>query len=243
MRIYPSIDILGGRCVRLEKGDYRKVTTYSGSPLEYALLWQEKGARCLHLVDLDGARDGCPVNRKAIEQILRRLNIPVQVGGGIRTLDHAREVFSWGANRVVTGTGAFRNREFLESALAAYGEQLVIGIDARDGMVAIDGWETTSKVSAVEFALEMEYAGVKSMVYTDISRDGMLSGPNLDAMATMASAVSMEVIASGGVGERVHLDGLFRTGVAGVIVGKALYEKRIRLEEVVDAYEADHSMP
>ena len=233
MIIYPAIDLLDGMCVRLSQGDYNKVTVYSKNPAEFAAIWTKKGAGFIHVVDLNGARTGVPKNDDALSQIVLKAGAPVQVGGGIRSIDRIDKLLGIGIKRVILGTSAVKNPGFVKKAVRKYKESIVIGIDARDGYVAVDGWEKKSSRMAVEFAREMESIGVANIIYTDIARDGMLTGPNLNAMETMASSVDCNVIASGGVGTVEDILALNKTGVSGVIIGKALYENKFDLEEAI----------
>ncbi|EGD47473.1 phosphoribosylformimino-5-aminoimidazole carboxamide ribotide isomerase [Ruminiclostridium papyrosolvens DSM 2782] len=235
MIIYPAIDIIGGKCVRLQQGSYSDVTVFGDSPVDMARKWESLGAEYLHVVDLDGARSGKSENAEIIAQIAKTLKIPVQIGGGIRTLETIEAYLSGGLSRVILGTSAVNNREMLISALKEYKDKIAVGIDAKDGKVAIHGWEKTSDFTAVEFAKEVEALGTKTIIYTDISRDGMLKGPNLQAMKEMADSVSLNVIASGGVSKLADIVDLKQTGVSGVIVGKALYTKNVNLKEAIEA--------
>lgn len=239
MIIYPSIDILDGKCVRLSQGKYDQVTTYPKNPVDYAKQWNEKGAKFLHVVDLDGARSGKPVNDLVIREIAQVSQIPVQVGGGIRTLERINELLDLGINRVILGTAAVRNPELLQEAVEKFGSSIVVGIDAMDGYAAVEGWEEKSKIKAIDLAKKMENMGVKTIIYTDISRDGMLTGPNVKAMKEMADSVSCEIIASGGVGNIDHISALYGTGVAGVIVGKSLYEGKVDFDQVVKTFKQE----
>jgi len=233
MTIYPAVDIKDGRCVRLRQGSYSDITVFGDDPLEMALRWQKAGSRFLHVVDLDCARGRGSINRELIGRIIKALDIPVQTGGGIRTMADIDEVLSLGAARVILGTSAVRDPELVEQAVAKYGGRIAVGIDARNGLVAIEGWEQTSQLTAVAFARRMERLGVETIIYTDIARDGMLTGPNLEAMGEMQRSVSMAVIASGGVSSIDDLIRLKQTGVAGAIVGKAIYTGAIDLEEAL----------
>jgi len=233
MTIYPAVDIKDGRCVRLRQGSYSDMTVFGDDPLEMALRWQEAGARFLHVVDLDGARGQGHNNRVLIGSIIKALDIPVQTGGGIRTMADIDEVLSLGAARVILGTSAVRDPGLVEQAVSKYGARIAVGIDAKSGLVAIEGWEQTSRFTAVDFAKRMEKLGVETIIYTDIARDGMLAGPNLEAMAEMQRSVSMAVIASGGVSSIDDLIRLKQTGVAGAIVGKAIYTGAIDLKEAL----------
>lgn len=235
MIIYPAIDIKDGKCVRLSQGRFDHVAVYGENLVEMALKWEAAGAQYLHMVDLDGARGGAPVNLEAIGEVATAIKIPVQMGGGIRNLAAIESALCKGVQRVILGTSAVKDPEFVKSALREYGYRIVIGIDAKDGRVAIDGWEKTSNFTAVDFARKMESLGAKTIIYTDISKDGMLAGPNLKAMEEMAGAVEMEVIASGGVGSLQDIKDLKAIGMPGVIVGKALYTGAVDLEEAIQA--------
>ncbi len=235
MIIYPAIDIIDGKCVRLQQGSYSEVTVFGDSPVEMALKWESQGARYLHVVDLDGARSGKTENHGIIKEIARKLSIPVQVGGGIRNPDTIEDLISAGLKRVILGTTAVNDQDMLETVLKEYGAKIAVGIDAKDGMVAIHGWEQTSGLTAVAFARKVEELGAQTVIYTDISRDGMLKGPNLAAMSEMAKAVGIEVIASGGVSCLGDIIDLKSTGVGGAIVGKALYTGNIALKDAINA--------
>ncbi|AUG58941.1 1-(5-phosphoribosyl)-5-[(5-phosphoribosylamino)methylideneamino]imidazole-4-carboxamide isomerase [Acetivibrio saccincola] len=235
MIIYPAVDIKDGRCVRLLQGEFDKVTVYSDDPLEMALKWESLGAEYLHVVDLDGARTGEPKNISITSKIAAKLNIPVQLGGGIRSIETIEKVISMGIRRVILGTSAVKNPDLVKQAVENFRENIVIGIDAKDGKVAIDGWEKTSEFTAIDFANKMVELGAKTIIYTDISRDGMLTGPNLDAMREMAQSVDAEIIASGGVSNLKDIKNLKETGVSGVIVGKALYTGNVDLQEAIKA--------
>ncbi len=232
MILYPAIDIRGGQCVRLTQGRYDDMTIFSGDPLAMALKFQETGASYLHIVDLDGAR-GEAGNRELIGKIARTLNIPIQTGGGIRTLADIEAVLDGGVSRVILGTGAVKDPDLVKKAVLAYGERIAIGIDAKDGYVAIEGWEKTSGYKALDFARTMESLGVQTIIYTDIATDGMLSGPNLEAMKEMAAAVSLKIIASGGVSSIQDLLNLKAVGLHGAIAGKALYTGAVDLKQAL----------
>lgn len=233
MRLYPAIDIIGGQCVRLTQGDYTQKTTFSEDPLAVALRWQEEGGEFLHLVDLDGAKDGTMPNLETVCKIAESLSIPVEIGGGIRDMRAVRAYLERGVRRVILGTAAIEHPDFVKEAVAAWGDRIVVGIDAKDGMVAVKGWQEVSSVSALQLSKEMERIGVSTLIYTDIATDGMLQGPNLSAMREMADAVSMDVVASGGVASVDDIRRLKTTGVEGVIVGKALYTGAVNLQEAV----------
>lgn len=235
MRIYPAIDIKDGKCVRLFKGQFSDVTVYGDSPAEMAKKWEAQGGEYIHVVDLDGALKGHGVNADIIKNICSSVNVPVQTGGGIRTMEDIEAKLSCGISRVIIGTKAVSDSEFVKRAIDKYGEKIVIGIDAKDGMVAIEGWEKTSNFTAIEFAEKMVSIGVKTIVYTDIATDGTLAGPNVSAMSEMVKAVNADIIASGGIGSLEHIKSLMPTGVEGVIVGKALYTEKVNLTEAVKA--------
>lgn len=234
MRIYPAIDIKDGNCVRLLQGRFSDVTVYGDSPAQMAKKWEALGGEFIHVVDLDGALKGAGINAKAIEEICKSVNVPVQTGGGIRSMEDIEARLNCGINRVIIGTKAVSDAEFVKKAVEKYGDKIVIGIDAKDGMVAIEGWEKTSEFTAVEFAKKMVDLGVKTIVYTDIATDGTLAGPNVEAMREMAAAVDADIIASGGVGSLEHILSLLDTGVEGVIVGKALYTEKVNLTEAIE---------
>lgn len=235
MRIYPAIDIKDGQCVRLYKGRFDDMTVYGSDPAEMAKKWEAQGGEYIHVVDLDGALKGHGVNAEVIKKICESVNVPVQTGGGIRTMADIEAKLACGIDRVIIGTKAVSDADFVKRAVDKYGDKIVIGIDAKDGMVAVEGWEKTSDFKAVEFAKKMESIGVRTIVYTDIATDGTLAGPNLAAMREMAENVGMDVIASGGVGNIEHIRALVPCGVEGVITGKALYTGSIDLNEAIKA--------
>lgn len=241
MLIYPAIDIKDGKCVRLTQGKFSDVTVYGDDPLEMAKKWESFGATYLHLVDLDGALAGSGINRKIIIKIAQTVSVPVQTGGGIRNMNDISELISGGISRVILGTVAVKNPQLVEEAVATYGEKIAVGIDAKDGLVAISGWEEVSAFSALDFAKEMEQKGVRHIIYTDISTDGMLSGPNVNAMRQMASTVSSGIIASGGVGSVEDILSLTDTNVEGVIVGKALYTGKVDLKDALLRLNGGHT--
>ncbi|HOM02368.1 MAG TPA: 1-(5-phosphoribosyl)-5-[(5-phosphoribosylamino)methylideneamino]imidazole-4-carboxamide isomerase [Acetivibrio sp.] len=234
MIIYPAVDIKDGRCVRLVQGEFDKVTVYSDDPVEMGLKWEKMGAEYLHVIDLDGARTGNVHNTPIISEMAVKLGIPVQLGGGIRTIEMIETILCKGIHRVILGTSAVQNPELVKQALKTFEGSVVIGIDAKDGMVAIEGWAKTSEFTAIGFAKKMEELGAKTIIYTDISRDGMLAGPNLKAMEEMVKAVNIEVIASGGVSNINDIKNLKEVGVSGVIVGKALYTGDLDLKEAIE---------
>lgn len=235
MIIYPAIDIKDGRCVRLVQGQFNDVTVYSDDPIEMAFKFEQMGAEYIHVVDLDGARLGSPQNISGISEMAVKLGIPVQLGGGIRTIETIEIILCKGIERVILGTSAVRDQELVKQAIRSFGKSLAVAIDARDGLVAIEGWAKTSEFTAIGFAKKMEEIGASTIIYTDISRDGMLNGPNLKAMEEMVKAVDIDVIASGGVTNLQDIKDLKNIGISGVIVGKALYTGDIDLREAIAA--------
>ena len=238
MDILPAIDLLDGRCVRLHQGDYEQVTRFSDDPVAQALSWQQQGAGRLHLVDLDGARSGRPVNDSTIKAIVDALSIPVQLGGGVRSAGRAEDLLACGLERVILGTVALEEPDLVLSLAERHPGRIVVGIDARDGRVATQGWLQGSSVKATDLAARFEGSGVAALITTDISTDGTLAGPNISFLRAMAEASTIPVIASGGVGDLSDLLSLLSLeplGVEGVIVGRALYDGRIELAEALQA--------
>lgn len=236
MEIIPAIDLRGGRCVRLHQGDFNRETVFSDDPVAMALQWQQQGGSRLHVVDLDGAATGEPAHLDVIEAIVNALHIPVQVGGGIRSAATARAWLEAGVERVVIGTAAVRDPEMVEAVCRAHGPaSVVVSIDARDGMVALQGWTESSEVNVLELARSMSGRGVERLLYTDISRDGMLSGPDLETNARLVRETGMAVLASGGVSSVDDIRRLVPTGVEAVIVGRALYTGEVGLTEAAAA--------
>ena len=233
MTIYPAIDIIGGECVRLVKGDYSQKTTFGKDPVAVAKEWESCGAEFIHVVDLDGARSGDMPNFELISDIARSVSCKVEVGGGIRGMDCAEKYMSAGVYRVIIGTSALRDPGFVREAVLKYGERIAVGIDAKDGKAAVSGWEDVSDIGALELAKHMEEIGVGTIIYTDIATDGMLGGPNLEAMREMAASVNMDVVASGGVTTLRDVEALKTAGVQGAIIGKALYTGSIDLREAI----------
>ncbi len=239
MIIFPAIDLRGGKCVRLIQGDFDKETVYSDDPKATALKWQAAGAKFLHVVDLDGARAGEPKNLDAIKNILDAVEIPIEVGGGIRTLEDAERLLSLGVRRVILGSVAVENPALVAAAVQRFGDKIVVGIDAKNGFVAVHGWEKSSSVTAGELAKKIAAAGVKTIIYTDISKDGMLSGVNAAAFVELAEASGAQIIASGGVRSIEDIRALKSADVAGVIVGKAIYTGSLDLKSAIELAEAE----
>ena len=238
MKLFPAIDIKNGQCVRLKQGSFQDILVYSESPLKIAKQWEASGASFIHIVDLDGALVGHSVNDEVIKSIVAEVKIPIQVGGGIRTIKDIENKLELGIERVIIGTKAVKDPAFIKDAVTTFGSKsIVIGIDAKDGMVAIEGWEKVSNYQAVNLAMEMKKYGVKTIVYTDISKDGMLQGPNISHTKEMVEATGLNIIASGGVSSLKDLEMLEEIKVYGAIVGKALYENRIDLKKAVDMFE------
>lgn len=237
MIIFPAIDIRGGKCVRLIKGDFNQETVFSDRPEIMAKKWQDEGGKYLHLVDLDGALAGKSQNLATVEMILKTVNIPVELGGGIRTMENIETVLDMGVSRVILGSVAVKNPQLIKDACKKYGsERIVVGIDAKDGIVAVDGWGVSGNVEAKELAKKMALGGVKHIIYTDISRDGTLSGVNVQATAEIARYSGVKVVASGGVSsiEDIKLLKQYeQDGIEGVIVGKSIYTGSLSLPEAL----------
>ena len=239
MQLYPAIDMKNGQCVRLRQGAFKDITIYSDAPEKVAAHWQEKGASFLHLVDLDGALAGYSVNEEVIRRIADTVSIPIEIGGGIRSKEAVERMLDLGVRRVIIGTKAAEHPEFLRDMVRTFGEEAIVaGVDAKDGMVAVEGWEKGSSLTASDLCLTMKEYGVRHIVYTDISRDGMLSGPNVEATRKLTEETGLDIIASGGVSCMEDLKCLHEAGIRGAIIGKALYENRIDLAEAVRLYEA-----
>ena len=238
MQLYPAIDMKDGRCVRLTQGLFDNLKVYSEDPVDIAKMWVSQGATFLHLVDLDGALAGQSVNRSVIRGIVESVSVPVQVGGGIRSHEAVKSMLELGVRRVIIGTRAAKEPEFIRELTARFDpEQIVAGIDAKDGLVAVEGWEKVSTITALELCLRMKEYGVRHVVYTDISRDGMLSGPNVEATEKLTKDTGLDIIASGGVSCMDDLRKLRDRGIRGAIIGKALYEKKLDLKEAVGRFQ------
>ena len=238
MRVIPAIDLRGGLCVRLQQGDYHRETVFGDDPAAMAGRWEADGASLIHLVDLDGAKAGRPVNIEPVRRIVERVSVPCQLGGGVRDRDTIAAWLDAGINRVIIGTQALRDPEWFRAMIDAYPGRLVLGLDARAGKVAAAGWLETSTVEATALAGQFDDLPLASIVYTDIARDGTLEGPNLEATGALALRVKTPVIASGGVGCLADLERLAGLPLAGCIVGRALYEGKFSLPEAIARVEA-----
>lgn len=238
MKLFPAIDIKNGQCVRLRQGSFRDVLVYSDLPLKVAKEWEASGASFIHVVDLDGALVGHSVNEDVIKEIVENISIPIQLGGGIRSIKDIENKLNLGINRVIIGTKAAIDPAFMKEAISIFGpDRIVAGIDAKDGIVAVEGWERLSTFNAVDLALEMRDVGINTIVYTDIAKDGMLQGPNVHYTAEMVEATGINIIASGGVSSLKDLEMLNEINVYGAIIGKALYENKIDLKKVATMFE------
>ena len=235
MEVIPAIDLKEGRCVRLLQGDFDKETVFSTDPGAVARRWEQAGAPRIHVVDLEGAASGQPENAKAVARILESVNVPVQLGGGVRNMQTLEDWLSQGVQRVVLGTAAVEDPDFLQEALRIHRDRIIIGIDARDGRVAASGWKRTTEVDAIDLIGRVKGLGGQRIIYTDISRDGMLSGPNLESVHQVVSKSAVSVIASGGVSTIEHLRSLRDLGVEGALVGRALYTGDVNLREAIQA--------
>lgn len=241
MQLYPAIDIKNGQCVRLKQGMFHDVEVYSNTPAKIATMWEQQGASFIHLVDLDGALAGHSVNEEVIKNIVSSVKVPTQLGGGIRTMKDIETVLGFGVSRVIIGTKAVQDPMFVKEAIDNFGaDKIVVGVDAKNGMVAIEGWEKVSSLHAVNLCLKMKEYGVKTIAYTDISRDGMLQGPNVEHTKELTDVTGMEIIASGGVSSMTDLERLYYAGIKGAIIGKALYENRLNLKSAIDLYEKEN---
>ena len=237
MLIIPAIDIKEGKCVRLREGQFSDTEIFSDDPIKVAVKWADQGAEMLHVVDLDGARYGNLANTSLVEQIIKKIDIPVQVGGGIRSYQEVKNLINLGVSRVILGTILWRYKTLAKKLFKDFSEKTIAGIDARDGYVAIEGWQSVTPVVALNFAKEMEKLGAKRIIYTDIKRDGTLIGPNIENIKEMLKNVNIPLICSGGIASLNDIKKLKKfkdLGLEGIIVGKALYKKRIILEEALE---------
>ena len=241
MNIFPAIDIIGGKAVRLERGDYAKMTVYSDSPVDVAKSFEAAGAKFLHVVDLEGAKDGTTPNLDVIVKIISETSLKVEVGGGIRSREVLKAYIDAGVFRVILGTAAVSDPLFLESALREYGDKIAVGVDLSDGMVAIKGWREVSAISCMDFFERLETLGVKTVICTDISKDGLLGGTNVELYRTLSEKFSIDIIASGGVSTLDDIIKLREMNLYGAILGKAIYAKRIDLSEALALARGDLS--
>lgn len=237
MQIYPAIDIIDGKAVRLSQGKFDDVTVFNNDPVDAAGNWIKSGATYIHLVDLDGARYGKTFVIDIIKNIKTKYDIPVQTGGGVRTIADIENRINAGASRVIIGTAAVKNPELVNEAVEKYGDKIAVGVDAKNGMVAISGWKEISDISAVDLCLKMKEFGVKTVIYTDISKDGMMAGPNIESTKELIDKTGMDIIASGGVSTMNDLENVKNINAEGVIIGKALYNGALELKEVIKKYQ------
>ena len=242
MLIIPAIDLKDGRCVRLTQGRFDKEQIFSDDPVEVAQIWQKKGAKRLHVVDLDGAFHGEPKNIDIVKQMVKSIDIPIQLGGGIRDIETIEKYISLGIDRVIIGTSAVVDTSLVKKAVTKYNDQIIVGIDTRDGMAAIKGWLEVSELKGINLALKMQDLGVKRIIYTDVTRDGMLTGPNIENISEILDKTKVNVIASGGIAsieDLLEFKKLDQKRLEGVIVGKALYLDKIDLEEAIEVIEGE----
>ncbi|MFW5980898.1 MAG: 1-(5-phosphoribosyl)-5-[(5-phosphoribosylamino)methylideneamino]imidazole-4-carboxamide isomerase [Halanaerobiaceae bacterium] len=233
MEVIPAIDIKNGRCVRLIQGDFNKEKVYGENPVQMALHWENQGARRIHIVDLDGAKEGVPRNLSLIKDLVKAVKIPVQLGGGIRSLEIMKKYLELGVDRVIVGTLALKNPDLVEKSIKLLGEdKIVAGVDAKKGKVAVEGWLETSEKKIKEVILDLKKRGVKTFIYTDISRDGMLSGPDIEGLEQLIQLNDIEIIASGGVSSGKDLNQLEKIGIDKAVVGKALYDGRLKTDNL-----------
>lgn len=237
MQIYPAIDLKNGQCVRLKQGKFDDVTFYGNDPVQQAGKWVTSGATYIHVVDLDGARTGNGENLEAIKRIAETYKIPVETGGGIRNMRDIEDRINAGVSRVIIGTAAVNNPDLVKEAVRIYGNKIAVGIDASNGMVAINGWEKISDIKAIDLCKRMGEYGVKYIIYTDISKDGMMSGPNIESTKELIEKTGINIIASGGVTTMSDIKKVAEIGAEGVIIGKALYQGNLDLKEVIDKFE------
>ena len=237
MIIIPAVDIKGGKCVRLEQGFMDRETIFSDYPEEMALQWERKGAKRLHLVDLDGAVQGIPFNKKVIRNVVDRVSIPVQLGGGIRDLDTIEGYINLGIDQIIIGTVAYKDPDLVETACRRYPGRIIVGIDSKDSYVSVEGWTEPTNIIAIDLAKRFEDMKINSIIYTDIKRDGMKRGPNIDAIREFATAINVPLIAAGGISSIKDIENmaeLEEDGLSGIIVGRALYDGSIRLEQAIN---------
>ncbi|MEE9584036.1 MAG: 1-(5-phosphoribosyl)-5-[(5-phosphoribosylamino)methylideneamino]imidazole-4-carboxamide isomerase [Candidatus Brocadiales bacterium] len=234
MLIIPAVDIRGGRCVRLTRGRFEEETVYFTDPVEPALKWQQEGAEYLHVVDLDGALEGEPKNLESLRRIVEAVDIPIQFGGGIRTFETARQVLDMGVDRIILGTKAIDSPELIKTLCAGFPGRIAVGLDQRDGKVAVKGWVESSELSFIDAAKQVEVFGPRALIFTDISRDGMLQGPNIGLLKELLGAVNVPVVVSGGVTTLDDIKALMGLSVEGAIIGKALYTGAVSLSRAIE---------
>ena len=232
MKIFPAIDIKNGECVRLVQGDYTRLESY-GSPIKAAMNWVEQGAENLHIIDLDGAISGEAGNKKLIKDLVEAANIPVQFGGGVRNMKYAEEMIESGVSRVILGTSALNDKAFLKEAIKNFGEKIAVSIDAKDGFIAVRGWTEITDTTAADLAMELETYGLKTVVYTDITKDGLMSGPNFDGIANMKKSIKSNLIASGGISTADDVKKLREMDIEGCVIGRALYTGGLNLRDIL----------
>lgn len=234
MIIFPAIDIKDNKCVRLLQGDFNRVNVYGDNPSAIAKKWQDEGSQFIHIVSLNGARGEGNINDESIENILKNINIPIQIGGGVRDKKRVKELLDLGVSRVIIGSMAVKNKKLLKELVEKYKEKIVVSIDAKNGKVAVEGWEEVSNVDSVELCKELERIGIKTIIYTDISKDGMMIGPNFNIYEELSQKTNLHIIASGGVTTIEDVKKLKSMNLYGAIIGKALYENKIKLKEVLN---------
>lgn len=237
MQIYPAIDIIDGRAVRLSQGKFDDVTVFNDSPADVAKEWVNAGTTYIHIVDLDGARYGKTFVIDIIKDIKSKYDIKIETGGGVRTMKDIDDRINAGASRVIIGTAAVKNPELVKEAVKKYGDMIAIGVDAKNGMVAVSGWEEVSDITAVDLCLKMKSYGINTIIYTDISKDGMMSGPNIESTKELIEKTGMDIIASGGVTDMADIENVDNINAAGVIIGKALYNGALNLEDVINRFQ------
>lgn len=233
MNIFPAIDIKNGKCVRLVQGDFAKLETYGDDPVKVAMKWVSQGAKNLHIIDLDGALMGEAVNKKLIMEMIEAVNVPIQFGGGVRDMKYAEEMIEAGVTRVILGTSALSNKKFLKEAIQNFGEKIAVSLDAKNGYVAVKGWTELTDVTAAELAMELETYGLSTVVYTDIAKDGMMSGPNFEEINHMNKNIKSNLIASGGISTPEDIKKLKEMGIFGCVIGKALYTGGLTLTDIL----------
>ncbi|MBD7907841.1 1-(5-phosphoribosyl)-5-[(5-phosphoribosylamino)methylideneamino]imidazole-4-carboxamide isomerase [Sporosarcina gallistercoris] len=234
MILFPAIDIQNGKCVRLVQGDFKQETIYHDSPLEVGKKWLDQGAEWLHVVDLDGAKTGQSVNREAIIELANTLQLPIQVGGGIRTIEAIEDYLSNGVERIILGTSAIKDPDLLKQAVTRYGKRIAVSVDAKNGKPTTAGWTEDSTTDVSTLVRELEQAGVQTIIYTDIAKDGMLAGPNFEELQSLQKETEMDIIASGGVTTVRDIEKLQQESLYGAIVGKAIYENGTRFQEMME---------